>query len=99
MIPQADRLWLAAVEAPELHRRVREPWTDNAFRLDLRAGGLLAANTWARGEIQPSQLLTEPASCGALDYTRLERRDFASEAAAPVIRPASGSTTVRPSAT
>lgn len=86
MIPRCDSLWLAVVDAPELHLRVREPWADNRFGLDMRAGAKLAANTWNRGVVRAEQLLTDPCCCDTLDYASRESPEFAAEVTAHVVR-------------
>lgn len=68
LIPRSDTLWLAPVEAPDLHRAVTTPWKDNEHGLDMRAASDLVANSWSRGRVTADQLLTRPAHCATLDY-------------------------------
>lgn len=86
LIPQSDSLWLATVEAPDQHRRITAPWTDNKYGLDMRAARDLAANTWCRLTVKPDQLLTEPTCCGMLDYASVADCDFSAEVTSRVTR-------------
>ncbi|MBC8023460.1 MAG: class I SAM-dependent methyltransferase [Burkholderiales bacterium] len=76
MIPARESLWVACVEAPELHSPVTTPWSDNKYGLDMHAARALAANQWRRAVVQRDQLVTVPAGCGTLDYASIASPDF-----------------------
>jgi protein arginine N-methyltransferase 1 len=72
VVPVRDDLWMAPVEAPSLAQKFRQPWCENPWDFDLRAGLSLAANTVARGPFGPQHLLGAPMRYGAVDYERAE---------------------------
>ena len=79
MIPAADTLWLAAVESPELYRRLDAPWSANAYGLDMGAARALAANSSSRATIRPGELAADPVACGTIDYREIRDPDFSCE--------------------
>ena len=70
-IPRSDTLWLACVEAPDLHRSIASPWSDNKYGLDMRVARDLLANQWCRADVKPEQLMTLPGCCGSIDYSNI----------------------------
>jgi protein arginine N-methyltransferase 1 len=86
MIPLRERLWLALVSAPELHRVIMEPWVRNAYGLDMRAARDLAANQWRRVELDPAQLASEPLVVGAFDHASTISPHFTCALQVPVTR-------------
>ena len=91
LIPQRDNLWVAIVEAPELHSRLLAPWARNPFGFDVPAGRKMAMNAWQKARLNPDQLLTEPICCATLDYTTVTNTQLTAEAAWNVSREAKGS--------
>ncbi len=71
LVPQADTLWLALLEAPDLHEKTVAPWTGGPLGLDLRGGLRYVSNSWSKVHVKPSQLLSEPLPWAALDYGSL----------------------------
>ena len=76
LVPRADRVMAALVEGEELHARVRKPWHDNDFGIDMSGAAELAANTWVKAEIREAQVLSEPALCASLDYASISSPDL-----------------------
>jgi protein arginine N-methyltransferase 1 len=72
LIPQRDTLWIACVEAPDLHRAITTPWSDNKYGLDMEAARKLVANQWRRAAVKPEQIMSEPQCCGSIDYSTVE---------------------------
>jgi protein arginine N-methyltransferase 1 len=87
IIPATETLWLACVEAPDLHHCITIPWRDNKYGLDMEAARDLVANQWRRAIVAPRQLMTEPQCCGTIDYRTLENADFASRTMVRAARP------------
>lgn len=69
LIPRSDTMWLACVEAADLHRSVATPWLDNPFGVNMRAAADLVANQWCRAVVTLEQLMTPPTCLATLDYT------------------------------
>lgn len=72
IIPQAERLWAAPVEAPKCYESVRAPWTNRPYGLDMKPALRSAANSWFKVNLQGETLLAEPKSWGTLDYAKVE---------------------------
>jgi protein arginine N-methyltransferase 1 len=77
LIPRADTMWAALVNAPETFRKFREPWTENRLGLDLSAGRRYVTNSWLRVELRGEQLLTPPQQWVRLDYAAVDGPDAA----------------------
>lgn len=90
MIPARETMIAACVEAPDLHRPVTSPWSDNKYELDMRAVRALAENQWRRAIVQPEQLLGPPRACGTIDFSRIDSEHFEAEVPLAVERTASG---------
>jgi protein arginine N-methyltransferase 1 len=75
MIPQSDTLWMASVEAPELHRFVSEPWSNNGLAIDMSAARRLQANLWRSARIRAEQMVSTPQCWGTVDYRSLRHTD------------------------
>ena len=86
LIPRSETLWLAAVEAPELHRPVITPWQDNEHGLDMRAASHLVANSWGRGCVTADQLLMQPAHCATFAYASVSEPGFSASIVSPASR-------------
>src|SRR5258706_521891 len=72
LIPGHDSVWLACVDAPDLHRSVTTPWLDNRFGLDMKAARDLTANQWRRAVVSGGQLMSKPQRCGEIDYATIQ---------------------------
>lgn len=68
MIPRADTIRAAPVEAPEEHHRLVSPWEEHARGFDLGAGRRTAVNSWGKGRFDPARLLASPETWAVLDY-------------------------------
>lgn len=90
MIPSRDTIFAACVEAPELHRPVTTPWSDNKYELDMGAARTLAANQWRRAVVRKEQLVGSPVACGTIDYSRIGSEQFEAQVPLAVERAATG---------
>lgn len=72
LIPQADTLWAAIIDAPALYAQHFRPWDDRPFGLDMRPAREIVANTWSKCRIGADQLLTKPHCWATLDYRAVE---------------------------
>ncbi|MGK7901699.1 MAG: 50S ribosomal protein L11 methyltransferase, partial [Hormoscilla sp.] len=90
LIPQADILWAAVVEAPHLASRIFAPWDENPYGLDMTAGLKIVTNVWGKGWVTPAQLLTPPQSWATLDYNTIENPDVKGEITWTVARSGTG---------
>lgn len=79
MISQRDDLWISVIEAESSYRAISEPWIENPYDLDMRAGARLMVNRWVRVAATASQLLAEPMHGGTFDYQTIESPDFSAE--------------------
>lgn len=75
LIPRCDSLWLACVEAPDLHHDLTTPWLENKYGLDMRAASDLLSNQWHRAFVKPEQLMTQPECLASIDYTCIVEPD------------------------
>jgi protein arginine N-methyltransferase 1 len=75
MVPRADTLRAAPVEAPEEHHRILSPWEEHARGFDLGAGRRATVNTWGKGRFEAAQLLAPAATWAVLDYRTVREAD------------------------
>ena len=68
LVPRADTLWAAPLEAPQAWGDLVFPWDEGAFGFDLSAARRAALNQWTRGRFSPEQLLAAPAAWATIDY-------------------------------
>ena len=68
LIPQRDRLWMAAVEAPEAHRARVAPWDTARFGIDLSPLRRAALSLPRKERFEPRDLVTTPAGWAEIDY-------------------------------
>lgn len=66
MLPRADTLMAAPLEAPNAWNDVAGPGA--LLGLDLSVARRAAVNEWSRGDVKPAQLLGEPRAWAVLDY-------------------------------
>lgn len=76
LIPHADILWAALVEAPAQYEELTSPWQGNKLGIDLSAGTRLITNNWRKTSIQPEQFLVEPVCWTTIDYYEVESPDI-----------------------
>jgi protein arginine N-methyltransferase 1 len=88
LIPARDTVWAALIEDPKLYRPYAEPWLENPYGLDLRAGYRLVVNTWRKINAKAEHLLVPPQRWAMLDYDRIEQTDLAGELVWTIERPA-----------
>jgi protein arginine N-methyltransferase 1 len=71
LVPRADVLRAAPVEAPETYAEVVDVWTAQGRGFDFGAVRRVAENTWYKAHLQPSQLLAPAQTWAVMDYTRI----------------------------
>jgi len=71
LVPQADTMWLAVLEAPDLFEKRVAPWKSAPLDLDLRSGLRYVANAWRKVQVKPGQLLSALLQWATLDYRSL----------------------------
>jgi type I protein arginine methyltransferase len=76
LIPQQDHLRAAIIEAPDIYPKLLQPWGENLFGLDLRAGWPLVANTYTSLPAKQAKLLTGPSTLVVLDYRTIADSDM-----------------------
>lgn len=77
LIPQKDRLWVAAVENPAIYNSLLKPW-DDPYGLDMGLARQIVLNEWQFDDtdlVQPSDLLTTPTNWAVLDYNTIDHPD------------------------
>lgn len=68
LIPRADTLRAAPVEAAADHRAITAPWDEHARGFDLSAARRAALNEWPKARIRPEQLVAQPLTWAVLEY-------------------------------
>ena len=86
LIPQADRLWAAVVEAPVRYADIVSPWENNANGVVLNSARNLVVNLWAKGRVHPENLLGQPVVWAELNYRQLEEVNVCRNLSLPVAR-------------
>jgi len=74
LIPRADRLMAAPIEAPVAWEEAAGP--AEAHGVTLAAARAAALNLWTRGIFDPGQLLAEPRQWAEIDYTAVTHPDL-----------------------
>ncbi|SDT95892.1 protein arginine N-methyltransferase 1 [Pseudomonas pohangensis] len=77
LIPMRDTLFAALAEHPESYQPCTEPWLQNDYGLDLRAGHRYAVNSWSKANLKPEQLLSASAELAVLDYRSITEPNMA----------------------
>jgi type I protein arginine methyltransferase len=73
LIPRADTLRVAPVQAESDYRGFTAPWTEHARGFDLSAPRRAVLNSWSKSRIRAEQLVAEPRTWAVLEYgTRRE---------------------------
>lgn len=78
-VPQRDVVWLAPVEAKELHAKVADPWVQRPFGFDFRSVASLTANASFRGRVGREAFLSDAQKVAELDYATIAATDVAAE--------------------
>ena len=86
LIPKSDTLWAVPVEAPALYRNV-SLWDEVSNEIKFDLAQRIIANTWWRGQAEPSQFLSTPQSWAELDYLHISEPDVKAEIVFGVERP------------
>lgn len=68
LIPRADTLRAAPVEAEAHHRLITAPWDEHARGFDLSAARRAALNSWSKAHIRREQLVAQPRTWAVLEY-------------------------------
>ena len=90
LIPQADTVWAAVVDAPELYARQTGPWRSNAYELNMEAAHHMVANTINKARISREQALTSTVRWATLDYSVAENENVRAQVTWRVDRPGTG---------
>jgi type I protein arginine methyltransferase len=90
LIVQQDHLRAAVIEAPNSYRMLTQPWSENLFGLDLRAGWSLVANTQSSLTDKQVKLLTRPSKLAVLDYRTIADSNMGGELAWTMEQPGTG---------
>ncbi len=90
LIPRKDILWSAVVEAPEEYARTVPLGDECVHGVNMEAARSRIVNSWCKTHLKPENLLTQPRSWAALDYTNPEGANVRGEAAWTVERPGMG---------
>lgn len=86
LIPRADTLRAAPVEAAEAYHRIVDPWDEGAFGLRMTAARRMAVNTWARARLPGDGFLAEACTWAVLDYRTVTEPDVRASLAWTVAR-------------
>jgi protein arginine N-methyltransferase 1 len=68
LIPSRDTLRVSLAQNDKEYRAYEEPWLRNKFDVELSAGHRYAANTFAKVNLTPEDLLSKPETLAVLDY-------------------------------
>jgi protein arginine N-methyltransferase 1 len=90
LIPQRDTIWVAPVEAPELHAEALTPWNRSEYGLDYEPFRRLATNTWSKARVSPDRLLAPELRWATLDYTGVDHPGVGAELSWTVSRRSTG---------
>lgn len=71
LIPQADRVMVACVEAAKEHGAMTAPWSVETYGVRMDAGRDLALNDWQKAAFDAAQLVTDAECCATLDYATI----------------------------
>jgi protein arginine N-methyltransferase 1 len=75
LVPRADAIRAAPVEAPEEYARITAPWDEHARGFDLAAARRCAVNTWMRARLAAAQLVAPAQTLARLDYRTIAGPD------------------------
>lgn len=86
LIPRADTLLAAPVEAGEAYGRIVDPW-DERHGVRMTAARRMAVNTWGKAHLPADAPLAEPRTWGVLDYRTITDPDAGAALEWTVARP------------
>jgi protein arginine N-methyltransferase 1 len=86
LIPRADTLRAAPVQADEAYGRIVTPWQEDAHGLRMTAARRMAVNSWTRARVPADALLAEPCTWAVLDYRTVKEPDVRAALAWTVAR-------------
>lgn len=71
LIPNGDRIYAAAVEAPVQYERISDPWRNNRYGLDLNLVAKIESNRIEKCYLNESALISQPQVAFDLDYSNI----------------------------
>ncbi|MEO4040781.1 50S ribosomal protein L11 methyltransferase [Hoeflea sp. CAU 1731] len=71
LIPRADTVMAAIVDAPDTFKKFESPWISNEYGLDLSPGYKYVINSWIRVNLKEQDLLSLPQRFARLDYHKI----------------------------
>jgi type I protein arginine methyltransferase len=80
IIPRADRLCAALIDAPQTYSMLRTPWKRPLLGIDMRDLLPFALSDWVKVYAHWSQLVTPPAVWACIDYRTVTSEDVAGAA-------------------
>jgi protein arginine N-methyltransferase 1 len=86
LIPKSDRLWVSAVEAPDVYREHLSFWGCNHVGLNTEPALKIVANTLCRANLQASAIISVPQRWIDLDYRKIEEVSFGGRLTSVVTR-------------
>lgn len=91
MVPQRDRVWVAAVSIEQSYADAMEPWRHELFGLNMdRARQMMTHEPWRHVPLTADDLVTPPQPVTTLDYRQPLATDLEAEIALTVERSATG---------
>lgn len=75
LIPRADTMFAAPVEAEDAYGKIVAPWEDSGLGLRMAAARMQAVNTWTKARLDADALLAEPSAWAVLDYRTITDPD------------------------
>jgi len=76
LIARRDRIWAAAVEAPEVYGKLVDPWSPDRLGQNMLAARPKVLNEFRRIRVKPEELVTTPKLWATLDYTSIVSPDI-----------------------
>jgi len=71
LIPQADKVYAACVEVPDIYASIVDPWKTTTFGLDMQSACKIVTNSFLKCHTEPEKHLSEPALFATLDYATI----------------------------
>jgi len=72
ILPSRDKLHAAPIESPEDYTTIDQPWAQDVYGLDLRAGRRFLVNSWWRRPVTKTVKFLSAAQClGEIDYANI----------------------------
>jgi protein arginine N-methyltransferase 1 len=86
LIPRSDKLWVSAVEAPDLYREHFSFWLDNDLGLSTEPALRILANSLSRANLQASAVISEPQRWIELDYKTVKEVSYGARLTSVITR-------------